>query len=201
MSATSHSSSQPANAGDAPPDASPSSRDPDEDGGNVKGLAVAIDKPFHRLHNKTWLHDRPERDVFKLLIDTYRWRVEEDRQGGEVHPDSIYGGSADGRRGFGRFLRLAEKRAGLLPSWWSQDKVAECTDFGLTGGWSSLVAALNERDVIEHYGSAVMPAQLRIFGKQVYQIRLKIQTGPCMLGFLMVMEDHDMPIIRFKELS
>jgi splicing suppressor protein 51 len=36
----------------------------------AKGLTVEIAKPFHRLNDKTWIHNRPENDVFKLLIDT-----------------------------------------------------------------------------------------------------------------------------------
>lgn len=33
-----------------------------------KNLSAAVDKPFHRLESKTWLHDRPEKDVYQLLI-------------------------------------------------------------------------------------------------------------------------------------
>jgi hypothetical protein len=35
----------------------------------------SIDRPFHRLQSRTWLHDRPEHDVFVLLIDAYRLRM------------------------------------------------------------------------------------------------------------------------------
>lgn len=36
----------------------------------------SIDRPFHRLQSRTWLHDRPEHDVFVLLIDAYRCACE-----------------------------------------------------------------------------------------------------------------------------
>lgn len=38
----------------------------------TKGLEKASVKPFTRLDNGTWLHDRPEKDVYRLLIDAYR---------------------------------------------------------------------------------------------------------------------------------
>lgn len=44
-----------------------------------QNLERQIPQPFHRLHEKKWLHDRPENDVFKLLIDTYRLRMEDSK--------------------------------------------------------------------------------------------------------------------------
>ena len=159
------------------------------DGAPLKGLAVAIDKPFHRLDDKTWLHNRPEGDVFALLIDTYRLRVEDDYTfTGDVDVDSLYGGRADGRRGLRRFLRLAEKRGGLLPSWWSREKAAECERAGLNGGWSSLRSAIEKSDVIEHYGNRLMPMQLRMFGEQVYGSVPWRQNGDEMRQALMMAE-------------
>lgn len=135
----------------------------------AKGLAGTIDKPFHRLDAKTWLHDRPEQDVFKLLIDTYRLRMEDDyNMTGDADTDSIYGGAPHGRKGFGRFLRLAERKNGLLPAWWSREKATECARVGTQNGWSSLGRAVEKSDVMEHYGDSLMPMQLRMFGEQVY---------------------------------
>ena len=134
-----------------------------------RGLSVAIDKPFHRLDSQTWLHGRPHTDVYKLLIDTYRFRMEDNYSlEGEADDDSIYGGALNGERGFQRFLRLAEKRNGLLPPWWSQEKAAECMSVGLNDEWSSLARAIEKSDVTEHYGSPLMAMQLRMFGEQVY---------------------------------
>jgi len=83
--------------------------------------------------------------------------------------DSIYGGAADGRVGFQRFLELAEAKDGLLPSWWSKEKADDCVSLGLSNGpWSSLAKKVTKSELIEHYGNSVMPMQLRLFGEQVY---------------------------------
>jgi splicing suppressor protein 51 len=158
-----------------------------------KGLSVAIDKPFHRLDTQTWLHDRPEQDVYKLLIDTYRFRVEDDyKLEGDADADSIYGGASDGRQGFRRFLRLAEKRRGLLPSWWSPEKAAECEAVGIKAGWSSLSSAIEKSDVTAHYGSPTMPMQLRMLGEQVYGRGPGGQSGAGMRRIQMMQENGEM---------
>ncbi|KAI9933652.1 hypothetical protein ASPWEDRAFT_43464 [Aspergillus wentii DTO 134E9] len=127
-----------------------------------------LKKPFHRLDNKTWLHDRPEEEADKLLIDVYRMRVEDRYKfEGEVDVDSIYGGAASVVGGFRRFMKSVQSRSGLLPGWWSAEKAAACEDLGKRGGWSSLDSAVEKSDVIEEYGDRFMPMQLRMFGEQV----------------------------------
>lgn len=161
-------------------------------GQRPKGLSVAIDKPFHRLDAQTWLHDRPEQDVFTLLIDTYRFRMEDNYNlEGDGDVDSIYGGARDGREGFRRFLRLAEGKRGLLPSWWSQEKAAECEALGMNDGWSSLASAIEKSDVIEHYGNPNMPMQLRMFGEQVYGRGPGGQSGAAMRQIQMMAENGE----------
>ena len=157
-----------------------------------KGLSVAVDKPFHRLDAQTWLHDRPQEDVYKLLIDTYRFRMEDDYNlEGDVDDDSIYGGAPDSREGFRRFLRLAESKPGLLPSWWSQVKAAQCEAVGMKGGWSSLSSAIEKSDVTEHYGNPNMPMQLRMFGEQVYGRGPGGQSGAAMRQIQMMAESGE----------
>ena len=69
------------------------------------------------LDSKTWLHGKPESEVFKLLCDSYRMRVEDDYAfRGDVSEDSIYGGG-DPAKGFRRFLIKAEERSGVLPEY------------------------------------------------------------------------------------
>jgi splicing suppressor protein 51 len=136
-----------------------------------KGLSVTISKPFHRLDDRTWLHDRPEEDVYRLLIDTYRLRMEDNfKLEGRAETDSIYHGNVpDGRKGFQRFLYLAQSHPGLLPSWWSQEKVTGCVAVGMKKGeWSDLARRIEKDDLSEHYGNPLMPMQLRMFGEQVY---------------------------------
>jgi splicing suppressor protein 51 len=154
-----------------------------------KGLSVTIDKPFHRLDSQTWLHDRPEQDVYILLIDTYRFRVEDDYSlEGHADNDSIYGSAHDGRFGFRRFLRVAEIKGGLLPSWWSRQKSVECEAVGANGGWSSLSRAIKKNDIIEYYGNSNMPMQLRMFGEQVYGRGPGGQSGAAMRKVQMMVE-------------
>lgn len=181
---------EPAGTGNALPQTFPSPRDPNGGGNNARALAVDVVKPFHRLNAKIWLHDRPQRDVFTLLIDTYRLRMEDDYKAGEADSDSIYGGATDGRLGFRRFLRLAEKER-LLPSWWSREKADACINFGLSRGWSALDCAIEKSDIMEHYGSPVMPMQLRMFGEQVYKIGPWGQSGASMMQLQMEVENGD----------
>lgn len=151
--------------------------------------SASIDKPFHRLDSRTWLHDRPEKDVYELLIDTYRLRMEDNyKLEGNVDADCVYNGAPDGQQGFRRFLRLAEKRPGLLPSWWSQEKAAACVTVGRNGGWSSLSSMVEKGDVIEHYGDPNMPMQLRMFGEQVYGRGPGGQSGDGMRQVQMMLE-------------
>lgn len=159
----------------------------------LEGLAVAIQKPFHHLDDRTWLHDRPERDVFKLLIDTYRLRMEDNYNlEGDADNDSIYGGAPNGRGGFRRFLRLAESKGRLLPSWWSQEKAVACEEVGSGYGWSSLAHAVQKGDVVEHYGIPNMPMQMRMFGEQVYGRGPGGQSGAGMMHMQMMAENGEM---------
>lgn len=38
----------------------------------------------------------------------------------------------------------------------------------MNGGWSSLASMVEKSDIIEHYGDARMPMQLRMLGEQIY---------------------------------
>lgn len=56
------------------------------------GLDQPASRPFTPLDDGTWLHDRPEIDVYRLLIDAYRMRMEGDYKiEGGVNEDSLYG--------------------------------------------------------------------------------------------------------------
>ena len=87
--------------------------------GASRVLKMELENPFDKLFVGTWLHDRPEKDVYKLLIDTYRMRVEDGYCfKGDSDMDSIYGEATDdGESGFRRFLRLVEMQRERLRSW------------------------------------------------------------------------------------
>lgn len=159
----------------------------------LKGLAVTIKNPFHRLDDKTWLHDRPENDVYKLLIDTYRFRMHDDFTiEGVRGKGSIYAGEADGRAGFDVFLSLASVNT-LLPSWWSEEKADKCVALGLDNdSWSSLARKVEKRQLIEYYGNGEMPMQLRLFGEQVYGRGPGGQNGDMTIKMQMRAEKQDL---------
>ncbi|KAI9821443.1 MAG: hypothetical protein M1826_000679 [Phylliscum demangeonii] len=147
-----------------------------------------IDKPFHRLEARTWLHDRPEQDVYKLLTDAYRFRMEDDYTlTGDVANASLYGGAADsGRRHFRRFLSLAARHPALLPPWWSTTHAAACEREAMQARrWSCLTSAVEKGDLIEHYGNPLMPMQLRMFAEQVYGTGPGGQSGHVMRQMMM----------------
>jgi splicing suppressor protein 51 len=155
-----------------------------------KNLIALIDKPFHALNDKKWLHNRPEADVYKLLIDAYRLRMEDDYKfSGDADTDSIYGGAPNGYEGFRRFVEKIEARnRELLPSWWSEEKARECERAGRRDGWSSLNCAIEKSDVIDHYGDPMFPMQLRMFAEQIYGTGPGGQSGSAMLQVQMMAE-------------
>lgn len=136
-----------------------------------KGLDQPISMPFTRLDNGTWLHDRPEIDVYKLLIDAYRLRVEDTYvMEGEFMEGSLYAGNAHGLPGFRKFLKTAATVSGLLPPWWNDEKKEACERLGMVKSqWSDLRYAIEKHDVIEHYGDRLFPMQLRMLAEAVYK--------------------------------
>ncbi|RYP73610.1 hypothetical protein DL771_003498 [Monosporascus sp. 5C6A] len=129
--------------------------------------------PFTRLEKGTYLHDRPEKDTYKLLIDAYRLRLADVAKiEGVVEPDSIYASATnDPLPGFRRFLDKASATGGLLPPWWNADKQRDCEDLGMSsagGGWTSLRKKIQKGDVTDHYGDAKFPMQLRMLAEAVY---------------------------------
>lgn len=151
-----------------------------------KGLTAAIDKPFHKLEARTWLHDRPEKDAYKLLIDTFRLKLDDDYKfEGDVFEGTVYDGAPNSIPGFKKFLRQAKSKPGLLPPWWSDDKAAECIAFGMSGSWASLSAAPEKSDIVEHYGNPEMPMQMRMLSEQITGRGPRGQDGTAMRKLMM----------------
>lgn len=157
---------------------------------HVKNLEQHIPKPFTRLDKNVWLHDRPEKDVYKLLIDAFRMRQEDCRNfDGHVDKDSIYTGAPDSIAAFRKFIQLTSTRADLLPSWWNAEKQKECEDFGLGDNWSNLKRKVNKAAIQEHYGEDKMPMQLRMFAEAVYKRGPGGSDGKQMRQMMMTMEE------------
>ena len=105
--------------------------------------------------------------------------------------DSLYDGSSNSLPDCRKFIRLAKGIDGLLPPWWSQEKERECDALGLGVGWSSLSAAVEKSDIIEHYGDPTMPMQLRMLGEQVYGSGPAGQPGTSMMRMQMMLESGE----------
>ncbi|OJJ57691.1 hypothetical protein ASPSYDRAFT_90976 [Aspergillus sydowii CBS 593.65] len=133
------------------------------------GLCASMHSPYRRLLNRTWLHDRPKEEVYKLLIDAYRlYRDDRSVLTRQVSPDGIYRGVFDSRDEFCRFLNLAESRHGLLPSWWSYQNTGECLSRGMCDDWSCLAVRVNYSGIIEHYKDTTFASQLKVIARQIY---------------------------------
>lgn len=133
-----------------------------------KGLSQHIDKPFTRLENKTFLHDLPEIDVYRLLIDSFRMRQEDNYKFlGDADIDSLYDGSANSLRPFRKFIARAERKTGILPPWWNASKRDACIALGMKGGdeWADLKCCVEKSDIMEHYEDSRMPMKLRMLAE------------------------------------
>ncbi|KAJ6782769.1 hypothetical protein PWT90_06017 [Aphanocladium album] len=147
-----------------------------------KGLQKGVADPFTRLDKDTWLLDRPEKDVYALLIDAYRMRVE-DLYNLEAHNE------ADSLVAFRHFLDAVAARPALLPPWWDANKREQCEDLGMDASqWHDLRCAVEKSDVIEHYGDSKFPMQLRMFAEAVYGRAVGGSSGAAMRGMMMAME-------------
>ncbi|KAF8927067.1 hypothetical protein BGZ47_002344 [Haplosporangium gracile] len=152
-------------------------------------LEVHIEKPFHKLNDKTWLHNRSEKDVQKLLIDIYRLRMDDTFKFDHmVENDSLYSGARDGTNGFRNFLALVEGKAGLLPADWSAEKKEAVIAFGQAEPEKLLFHKADKETIIGRYGNSQMPIQMRLFGEQVYGRGVGGQAGAPIIQLQMQME-------------
>lgn len=159
---------------------------------HLKNVEKQIPNPFTRLDNNTYLHDRPEKDVYRLLVDSFRMRQADNRNvEGDVDPNGIYGGAPTSLPGFRRFLKLAAKRRNLLPSWWNDEKEKECEELGSDAStWSNLAHGVEKQDIIQRYGHDLMPMQLRMLAEIVYNRGPGGQDGTGMRQMMMTMETN-----------
>ncbi|KAI1363621.1 putative MYND domain protein [Xylaria arbuscula] len=156
-----------------------------------KGLEQPITKPFSRLDDNTYLHNRPETDVYRLLIDSYRMRLDDEYTfDGDAAVDSIYGGAKSSITGFRKFLRQAASRRGVLPPWWTAEKQAACEKLGMDRKeWQDLHCAVEKSDVIEHYGDPRFPMQLRMLAEAIMGRSFGGNDGTHMRKMMAMMEN------------
>ncbi|CAO2657805.1 Nn.00g070650.m01.CDS01 [Neocucurbitaria sp. VM-36] len=155
----------------------------------LKDLETHVPNPFTRLDQGKYLHDRPEKDVFKLLIDSFRMRQADDfNLQHKTTPRSVYTGAGSSIEPFRRYLAKAATRSSLLPSWWTADKQKECEAFGESGAWSDLRKKVTKQEMIQHYGDEKMPMQVRMLAEAVYGVGTMGQDGSGMRKVMMQME-------------
>ncbi|PLB45814.1 putative MYND domain protein [Aspergillus steynii IBT 23096] len=155
-----------------------STPDPDDDKKSKKvylpptNLDVQIAMPFHELDKRTWLYNRPKEDVYKLLIDVYRLRMDDNLVYMDKRtPYSLYAGAENAREGFVKFLRRIDKKRStraLLPMWWSAENSKACLKYGMKDGWSSFAKKVDTELIIEHYRMPTLPTQMRLFAELIY---------------------------------
>ncbi|KAL2270699.1 hypothetical protein VTJ83DRAFT_70 [Remersonia thermophila] len=150
-----------------------------------KGLDQPITMPFTRLDRGDWLHDRPEKDVYRALVDAYRLRVADCVK--SPGPDQALVGS--GLEGFRHFLRLTSEK-GLLPDWWNEEKQRECEELATRWSeWQCVNKTVDEADIAAHYGEKRFSMQLRMFAEAVYgTIPGGFGTGHSMRQMMVAME-------------
>ncbi|GAB7346455.1 hypothetical protein MBLNU457_5147t1 [Dothideomycetes sp. NU457] len=156
----------------------------------LKNLEKHEPKPSTKLDQGTYLHDRPEKDVFKLLIDAFRLAESDDHDSeGNVAQDSLLSGTQpDSRKPFRQYLKQAAQR-NVLPQWWNDEKTRECIQFGLKAPWSNLRFATEKPDIQEHYGDNRMPMQLRMLTEAVRGRGPMGQDGTAMRKLMMSTEN------------
>ncbi|KAK2029994.1 MYND finger [Colletotrichum zoysiae] len=180
-----------------PPQATPRGR-----GGTAKwspseltpgqGLDQPVHGAFTKLGQGTFLHDRPEVDVYRILIDTYRLRMEDTFNLDRVAtPKSLYcNGVTDATEGFREFLARVGRMRSLLPTWWNSEKQAECETLSQKDEhkWYSLKNKVSKADIIQHYRDDHFPMQLRMLGEAIYGIGPGGSDGTIMRQTLADME-------------
>lgn len=159
----------------------------------VTNLQKQIPNPFTRLDKHTYLHDRPEEDVYKLLIDSFRLRQEDNFvHEGKTDAKSVYSGAASSIEGFRKYLQLASSRSKVLPPWWDADKQKDCEDLGESDTeWSNLKHKVKKQDLVDRYGDQKMPMQLRMMAEIVYGRGPGGQDGTGMRRMMMNMEANN----------
>ncbi|KAI1430740.1 hypothetical protein GGR50DRAFT_690270 [Xylaria sp. CBS 124048] len=152
--------------------------------------------------NKTWLHDRPEMEVYKLLLDAYRLRVKDEfTLERRIPPNSIYSGAKDGFKGFTRFLGLANSRR-VLPPWWTPEKADACKKLGMDSSRGyDLRRVINKSEVIERYSNRLFPMQLRMFAEIVIGRGIGGGGGEKMRKMMMAQEGNTEGFMSILDIS
>ncbi|KAI5820091.1 hypothetical protein BZA77DRAFT_302999 [Pyronema omphalodes] len=126
--------------------------------------------PTRKIKTVSFIHpldELPEEEVYKILIDAYRLRVDDDYVFAAEFR-GLYAGE-DPVEDFNRFLNMAEFNGKILPKWWNKEKRKRCIMIGKDKDCGSyLWYAIEKVDVIEKYKDRHMVGTLRMLAEQVY---------------------------------
>lgn len=175
------------------------------------GKLCSIENPFTALKDGTWLKDRSKKDVYQLLIDVYRLRLDDDFKfkGKYIEMNSLIGGGAaiDALRSFKEFLlevnmlnskRRKTKR--VLPDWWTNADIQACLEVAKKSrGWSYIGAAVERSDVRKHYDDFGMPNQLRMFGEALDGYLTAGESGKKVLESMVMTEQGSVQSVMLDE--
>jgi mitochondrial splicing suppressor protein 51 len=120
------------------------------------------------MDTKTMLHGKPESEVFKLLIDSYRMRCQDESAFSLTTPkNSLYDGG-DPAVGFREFLDKAKAHGMVLPSWWNDEKRDVCCAKGNEKtGWARLDKTVSKAGIQGHYQDNMAPMKLRLLAEEI----------------------------------
>ena len=95
-------------------------------------LSCYIPRPFTRLFYRSWLRDRPQPDVLKLLLDAFRlYTVMGTNVPTLARTPELYKNAPDGITGFRCFMTAATAKHWLLPGWWTANDQADAERIGM----------------------------------------------------------------------
>ncbi|KAF3801008.1 hypothetical protein GCG54_00010286 [Colletotrichum gloeosporioides] len=129
-----------------------------------RGLEAPIMNAFTNLEKRTFLHNHPEKDVYKILIDYYRLRMEDDAKIVGIMSQTP-----------STSLGLAMGKPDSDASWrrqGDQSMAGSCRFGGMMRSNDSarpwLLMRLSKADVIQHCGDDHIPMQLRMIEEFVW---------------------------------
>lgn len=162
-------------------------------------LEIFISMPFSKLAENRWLHARSEHDVYKLLIDCYRWRVEEDQAVfkhffSNLYDDPFHGG----RQGFKQWLEFVEAHPTALPTWWTEESKFKVFAFAASSNDWSLDRVLTVEDMKGFYGPGnTMGIQMSVFSEMMIGIAGG-ETSTGQLFTFCLQKENDETLAYFK---
>ena len=160
-----------------------------------RNLDVHVEQPFQAIANGTWLHGRSEKDTFKLLIDSFRLRMEDQYRGARMLArGTIYDmRSDDSSAGFSMWLPEVESRVGVLPDWWSKEKANECVRYGMEADDNDtcLSTIPSQISLLNYWEDESVLAQLRMFAE-------RIEGWSVIMGVPEVFRNQQLPAIAIQ---